>query len=235
MRAPETIYSDNDIIVVNKPPGISVHRGDFIREETLVDFLARKFPEIRSVGDNPRERPGIVHRLDRDTSGVLVLARNQESFLALKSLFKNRLVEKVYWAIVCGRIKQKSGVITSPIGRLAKSPSLRGIQPKKGALRGARDAITEYRVVKEGKSHSLLHVRPKTGRTHQIRVHLKSIGNPIACDRVYGGKNVCCPEGAHRQLLHAYSLSFSFSEGRGRTFEADPPQDFLLAKKQIGL
>ena len=218
---------------MNKPPGTAVHGGDSIQEETLVDFLLKKFPEIRQVGDEPEIRPGIVHRLDRDTSGVMVIARNQESFEYLKNLFKNRQTEKRYWAIVCGKLKQKSGVIDLPIGRLAKSPVKRGVVQGRSQIRGEREAITEYQVLKNGEKFSLLELTPKTGRMHQLRVHLKAIGHPVACDTKYGGKNVCCPEGARRQLLHAKSLSFSFPEGRKLYFEADPPEDFALAESSI--
>lgn len=229
----EVIYSDKDLIVINKPAGISVHAGPTVRGQTLVDFLLEKFPEIKAVGDNPQVRPGIVHRLDKDTSGVMVIARNQKSFEALKDLFKKRLVEKTYWAIVCGRPKEREGAISFPIGRLVKNPLKRGVERGRSRIRGAREAITEYRLLGGGEKFSLLELKPKTGRMHQLRVHLKAIGYPVACDKIYGGKNVCCPEGVARQLLHAQSLSFSFPEGHKLYFEADPPEDFDLALKEI--
>lgn len=224
---PETIYSDRNLIVINKPAGISVHRGPQVRGETLVDFLLEKFSEIKSVGDNPNMRPGIVHRLDKDTSGVMVVARNQKSFGELKELFKNRRVDKTYWAIVCGKPKEKSGIISFPIGRLVKNPLKRGVETSKNRIRGAREAVTEYKVLRSGSEYSLVELKPKTGRMHQLRVHMKALGHPVACDKLYGGKNVCCPAGVHRQLLHAKSISFSFPEGRKLHFEADLPEDFL--------
>ncbi len=233
MYIPEIIYSDQDIIVINKPPGTAVHGGGFITGQTLVDFLVCRFPEIQNVGDDPVIRPGIVHRLDKDTSGVMVAARRQESFEALKLLFQSRQVEKIYRAIACGEVKRSSGVIASPIGRLAKNPTKRGVAVGRSKIRGAREAVTEYRVLKSGGGYSLVELKPKTGRMHQIRVHVKSIGNPIACDRVYGGKNVCCPPGANRQLLHARSLSFTYPEGRHLHFEAEEPEDFRLAQRRI--
>ncbi len=249
----EIIYSDKDLIVINKPAGISVHGGDRVTGRTVADWLLEKFPEISGVGDDPKTRPGMVHRLDKDTSGVMVVARNQKSFEYLKGLFQARLVEKIYWAVVCGRLKKREGVISFPIGRLVKNPLKRGIEPgpREGiqkTVRGAREAITEYGVLKSGENFSLVELRPKTGRMHQLRVHLKALGNPVACDKLYGGKNVCCPEGANRQLLHAKSVSFSFPafaspshkatelqseaaagrpEGRRLNFEADPPEDFI--------
>lgn len=229
--APEIIYEDHDLIVVNKPPGIPVHGGISVQGETLVDFLILNFPEIKNVGDDRVVRPGVVHRLDRDTSGVMVVARNQESFTALKKLFSARAVEKKYLAILCGALPKKQGVIAYPIGRLVKNPLRRGIAEEKSRIRGAREAITAYRVLKETEKYSLVEMCPKTGRMHQIRVHAKALGHPVACDTVYGGRNVCCPPDARRQLLHAQSISFSFSEGKKLFFEADPPEDFLFAEK----
>ena len=243
----EIIYSDDDIIVINKPSGISVHRGDSVHVPVLTDFLLEKFPEVKNVGDDSVLRPGIVHRLDKDTSGVMIVARNQKSFEELKELFKTRRVEKTYWAIVCGTPKKSSGVINLPIGRLVKNPLKRGVAEGKRKIRGAREAVTEYRVLKSGgevrlpggsrtsdsQVFSLVELKPKTGRMHQLRVHLKAIGHPVACDKIYGGKNVCCPEGATRQLLHAKSISFSFPEGRRLFFEADAPDDMTLAIKGI--
>lgn len=231
----EIIHEDPDFLVINKPPGISVHGGQNVRGETLVDFLVERYPEIKTVGDDPAMRPGIVHRLDKDTSGVLVVARNQKTFDALKNLFKNRLAEKIYVAIVCGSPQNREGEISFPIGRLIRNPLKRGIDlsPNKKSIRGAREALTKYKVLKSGKNYSLLEVIPKTGRMHQIRVHLAAINHPVACDQVYGGKNVCCPTGASRQLLHARSLSFSYPEGRKLYFEADPPEDIRLAEEQI--
>ncbi|MEK7541244.1 MAG: RluA family pseudouridine synthase [Patescibacteria group bacterium] len=243
----EVIYEDGDLIVVNKPPGISVHGGGSVLGRTLVDELYQRFPEIAGVGEDAA-RPGIVHRLDRDTSGVMVVARNQRSFTALKELFHQRLVEKTYLAIVCGVPRQREGVIDLPIGRLASDPTKRGSVRYRGRIpvRGAREASTRYRVLKRGAGMALVELKPKTGRMHQLRVHMAAIGNPVACDTKYGGRNVCCPLGvggaagaqplrarAGRQLLHAQSLCFSFPEGRRISFAADPPEDFMLAQKGI--
>lgn len=235
----EIIYTDDDIIVINKPPGVATHGGKTVSRPTVADFLLAQFPEIVSVGDDQINRPGIVHRLDKDTSGVMVAARNKQAFEALKELFKNHKVEKVYWAIVCGVPRASEGTISAPIGRLAANPLKRGIEQGRSRIRGAREAVTHYRVLKKGDLYSLVELKPKTGRMHQLRVHLKSIGHPVACDRLYGGKNVCCPQGAsrtgivdavsNRQLLHARSLSFSFPEGKRLFFEADVPDDFALA------
>ena len=221
----EIIYADDDMIVINKSPGMSAHPGTAVSDATVADFLLEKFPEIAFIGEDAA-RPGIVHRLDRDTSGVMVVARNQKSFYALKEIFQKRRMEKVYWAIVCGVPAKREGAIDFDIGRLASNPTMRGTAIGRTVLRGVRDALTHYRVLKASDGYSLVELHPKTGRMHQLRVHMKAISHPIACDTKYGGKNICCPAGAGRQLLHARSLSFSFPEGRRLFFEAEPPEDF---------
>lgn len=235
----EIIYKDDDMIVVNKSPGISVHGGVSVSGITVADMLVAQFPEIARVRDPlaPAEeaalRPGIVHRLDKDTSGVMVIARTQTAFDALKILFQSRAVAKTYRAIVCGAPKDRSGIIALPIGRMIKNPLKRGVAQGKIEIRGAREAVTEYRVIKAGIQYSLVELMPKTGRMHQLRVHMKALGHPIACDVVYGGKHVCCPSGVSRQMLHASSLSFSYPVGVKRYFEADPPEDFILAMREV--
>ena len=233
----KVIYSDEDLIVVNKPAGISVHGGLTVQGSTMVDFLLEKFPEIKSVGDEPELRPGIVHRLDKNTSGVMIVARNQKTFLALKELFQKRLVEKKYLAICCGEFKEKLGIINMPIGRIIANPLKRGVNPPTGGgksrIRGEREAVTEFRVIKTREALSLVELKPQTGRMHQLRVHLAALHHPVACDTVYGGKNVCCPMGAGRQLLHASSISFSYPEGRKLIFEAEAPPDFAIAEESI--
>ncbi|MBI3420560.1 MAG: RluA family pseudouridine synthase [Candidatus Sungbacteria bacterium] len=228
----QIIYADSRFIVINKPPGISVHGGISVSGATLVDTLLAQFPELAGVGDDPQIRPGIVHRLDKDTSGVMIVARTQESFLELKNLFQKRRIEKVYHAIACGVMREDHGIITFPIGRIKRNPLKRGITQGSNSIRGERDAVTEYRVLKQGATMALLELKPRTGRMHQLRVHCKAIGHPIACDAVYGGKNVCCPSGATRQLLHARSLSFSLGKTRF-SFVADPPEDFAVAQQAI--
>jgi 23S rRNA pseudouridine1911/1915/1917 synthase len=223
------LYSDDNLIVINKPPGISVHGGISVSGETLTDILSRQFPEILHVGDDPHNRPGIVHRLDKYTSGVMVAARSHAAFYALKKLFKEGRMEKTYEAIVCGSPKKKSGVITMPIGRLVKNPLRRGVQKGKRQIRGARHATTRYRVIAHDANYAHVQLMPETGRMHQLRIHLEAIGHPIACDTTYGGKNVCCPPDARRQLLHARSISFSYPEGRRLYFEAGLPEDFAIA------
>lgn len=230
----EVVYVDENLMVINKPPGISVHGGPSVLGPTVADFLLKRFPEIQGVGDEPFFRPGIVHRLDKDTSGIMVVARNQKSFERLKYLFSHREVEKTYHAILCGTPKETSGVISYSIGRLVRNPVKRGVRRGDGTnIKGEREAATEYRVLRSGQKYSLVEFRPKTGRMHQIRVHAAAIGHPVACDTTYGGKNVCCPEGARRQLLHAQSLAFQFIPGTMLRFDADPPENFSSASESI--
>lgn len=223
------IYEDKNFLALNKPAGIAVHRGAGIKEATLADWLVEHYPEVKSVGDDPEERPGIVHRLDKDTSGVMLAARNQETFESLKRLFKTRRIEKTYLALVVGAPKKSSGIIDEPIGRMASRRTKRGIGKN---ILGARQAVTEYRVLERfGAAHrgriggySLIEVRPKTGRMHQIRVHLASIGAPVVGDKTYGGARAEFP-GVDRNFLHAFSLEFSYPEGRRWHFEAALPAD----------
>lgn len=233
----EIIYEDKDLIVVNKPPGVSAHGGLRVTGPLLTDFLIERFPEVKTVGDFPHFRPGLVHRLDRDTSGVMVVARNQESFTALKELFMTRQIEKIYWAMVVGHLREREGRIELSIGRLRSNPSRQTVRRNASDqhLKGEKEAETFYHVLKEGEGFSLVELKPKTGRMHQLRVHLKAIGHPVACDRKYGGLHVKCPTGAARQMLHARSISFSFPPGRRLFFEADLPQDMKLALRETGM
>jgi 23S rRNA pseudouridine1911/1915/1917 synthase len=221
------IYQDKNIIAIDKPAGLQVHPSTISRQvpekNTLVNYLIYKFPEIKKVGDEPNLRPGIVHRLDKDTSGVMVAARNQKSFEELKELFKARKIEKEYLALVFGKLKNKKGVIEKPIAR-AKSY-------KKQVIAGAktrakfRPAVTEYEALEEYENYSLVKVAPKTGRMHQIRVHLASLGNPVVGDKKYKFKNLKAPKEIRRQLLHAQSLKFKLF-GKKYFFQSEIPWDF---------
>ncbi len=228
-RAIGVIHEERDFLVLDKPAGVSVHRGASMVGETVTDWLLRTYPEVKTVGDDPEMRPGIVHRLDKDTSGVLIVARNQPAFEALKRLFQRRQVEKIYLALVLGVPSERSGAIETPIGRLARHPTKRGVGAK---LRGARAAITRYRVLERFDGYALLRVRPHTGRMHQIRVHLKSIGHPVAGDRVYGGMKASLL-GLDRQFLHASSLEFSYPEGRRLRFESPLPPELNAVLKEL--
>lgn len=224
------IYEDENIIIINKPAGLQVHPVKSLcdhgvdSEQTLVNGLLHKFPEIKNVGDVPELRPGIVHRLDRDTSGIMAVARNQKTFLLLKNKFKNHEIKKLYWAIVYGRPLKKRGIIEKP---LAKSADY-----KKQVVAGEktrtkiRPAITKYEVLKNFQNFSLLKIIPETGRTHQIRIHLSSIGHPVVGDEKYRLKNIQKNTLSPRQLLHAKRLEFNLY-GKDHNHTARLPEDFI--------
>ncbi len=209
------LYEDVDVIAVDKPAGMVVHAGAGHATGTLVNALLHHFGTLSSV--NGDLRPGIVHRLDRDTSGVLLAARTDSAHQALAAQFRDRMIEKTYLALVHGHMKQPEGRIATPI---ARDPVRRTRMTAK--LGSGRSASTEYRVLEELGSLSFLEVQIGTGRTHQIRVHLASIGHPIAGDRLYGAP-AAIPDlpALSRFFLHAYRLRFtSPSSGERITVES---------------
>ena len=221
---PVIVFENENLVVLNKPAGLLMH-SDGQGEATLVDWLIVHFPEVTTVGDKPEERPGVVHRLDKDTSGIVLVPRNQKYFEYLKSLFAHGKIKKTYLAIVRGVPKEKGGIIDTPIS-LKPGTTKRTVHGGKMT----KSAITQYKVSKELKNASLLEVFPKTGRTHQIRVHMASIGHPVLGDTLYGSKKN--EEEAPRQMLHAYSVELELEPGKVVKFAADPPGDFraFLAK-----
>jgi len=230
----EVIYEDGDILAINKPAGLLVHGTEKSEDKTLVDWLVENYPEIKNVGDlssgGKAVRPGIVHRLDRDTSGILLVAKNQKAFEYLKKLFQKREIKKKYIALVSGKIKNERGVIDLPIGKSKKDFRKRA---SIGKLAGkVRDAVTEYKVLERfpafvpgQRGYTLVEVRPKTGRTHQIRAHFRAIGHPLVCDKLYGPKNKDCPSDLERHFLHAASLEFALPDDSRVLLEADLPED----------
>ena len=228
------IYKDENIIVVDKPAGIKVHPSSFEEDDTLVNFLIAKFPEIKNVSDgSPGSdlRSGIAHRLDKDTSGIMIVARNQKAFSELKRLFQERKIEKKYLALVFGKLKDKKGIIIKPIARAGnyKKQVIAGRKTKTKI----REAVTEYKVIKEFDNYSLVEVVPKTGRMHQIRVHFFSLGNPIVGDKIYKLKSKVQPFSssrlilnAKRQLLHSESIKFEL-KGNKYSFQSEIPDDFI--------
>jgi 23S rRNA pseudouridine1911/1915/1917 synthase len=218
----EIIYEDEDILALSKPAGIVVHHDAKHISDTIVDWLLKKYPNLKGVGDDP-ERPGIVHRLDKDTSGVLIVARNQKTFLYLKNLFQTGGVQKIYLALVVGFVKKDSDIINAAIARSTKYFEKRVVGGKQGR---SREAITEYHVRERFKEeYTLLDVSPKTGRTHQIRSHMAHIGHPIACDKLYGGRLFVCPAGLERQFLHAVSIEFVSPSGAQMHFDVPLAED----------
>lgn len=228
------IYEDSDIIVVNKPAGVVTHPDKDHKEGTLIQEVLKIRPDIAGVGEDPL-RPGIVHRLDKETSGVLLVARNQKAFEFLKSQFGGREIKKKYIALVQGNVKENSGVIDLPIGK--SGSDFRKKLASEKASGKLRKAITDYKVLERFRDYTLIEAYPKTGRTHQIRAHLKAIGYPVACDSLYGGKRQVCPFGLERHFLHANFLEFSMPGGSRMKIEADLPEDLqdilqILRKKQ---
>lgn len=222
------LFEDDDILVINKPAGIRVHVDSQEKENTLVNFLVAKYPEISSVHDESKDawmRPGIVHRLDKDTSGVMIVAKNKRALAELKRKFQDKEVEKKYQALAHGRFKEKKGVIEKPLAR-AVSYKKQVIANDKTKTK-VREAVTHYEVLREFGEYALLEVSPKTGRMHQIRVHLASIGHPILGDDKYLPKNMkeTAVGSASRHLLHAKSIRFELF-GKDYFFETDLPDDF---------
>lgn len=224
------IYENPDFLIIDKPSGLLTHpvnRRD--KGESVVGWLLEKYPEIAkvsdkygtSVGEWTDLRPGIVHRLDRETSGLLLVAKTQSAFDYLKKLFQEHKVKKTYLALVYGKLKNKNGVIEMPIGKLnmRQTTKIHGKHKLK-----EKTAITNYKVLKEYDDYSLLELSPQTGRTHQIRVHLKSIGHPVVCDPLYANKNNICPPQLGRLFLHAQKFSFVSPNNEALAVETDLPE-----------
>lgn len=229
----EVLYEDPHFLVVNKPPGMVVHPAGRVRSGTLVNALLHHCAGSLS-GIGGVERPGIVHRLDKETSGLLVAAKTDRAHMGLTRQFAGRKVDKRYRAVVVGVVEADEGVVEGPIGR---HPSDR---KRMAVVEGGREAETTYRVVERFSAHTHLEVRLRTGRTHQIRVHLASIGHPVLGDKAYGGRRLRRGRRAAgealigRQALHAWRLAFDHPvEGRRMAFEAPPPEDFEEALRRL--
>lgn len=233
---PRVIFENSDVLVIDKPAGLIVHSDGRTHEPSVCDWVIARHPEMKGVGEpwispqgNTIDRPGIVHRLDRTTSGVMIIARTQTAHAFLKAQFQARTVAKKYLALVYGHPKENGGVIEAEIGRSATQP--RRWSAQFGAKGNKRAAITHWRVIKRFEDPetatplALIEAQPKTGRTHQIRVHLKAIGYPIICDPLYAEKKPCL-FGFTRPALHAWSLALELPDGTRAEFEASPPEGF---------
>jgi len=231
MSEPSVIYEDKNFLAVLKPAGWLTHGVGQEKNDNapvLADWLLKRYPELKKVGDEPELRPGIVHRLDKDTSGVILVPRTKEYFSYLKSLFQSRAVKKTYLALVWG-VPERTGKIEAAIG--IKSGT---IKREVGGRKMQKPAVTEYKVKNTyenegGEQFALLEVRPLTGRTHQIRVHLKHIGHPIVGDPIYGRRK----EEAKQLMLHAYALEFETEPGKTLRIEAEPPEEFEKCLNQL--
>jgi len=219
MNSVQVIYENENFVAVNKPAGLIVHRvkSESV-EPTLVDWIIKRYPEVKNVGDDLENRPGIVHRLDKETSGILLVPKNQAYFEYLKKLFQSGEVKKTYIALVWGKVVPETGVIDKPIG--LKSGTIKRTVFVRNA-KMVKSAVTEYKVKEYLSKYSLLEVYPKTGRTHQIRVHLASLGYPVVGDKLYGKKK----SNLDRLFLHAYSLEFAPRLGEKLRLTADLPSD----------
>jgi 23S rRNA pseudouridine1911/1915/1917 synthase len=219
----EILYEDDDLLVVDKPAGLTVHPAPGHPAHTLVNAILAHFPHLADMGDSLR--PGVVHRLDKDTSGVMLVAKNSAAQADLARQFKSHSVTKAYLALVKGRLEPENGIIEADIGRDPRH------RKRMAVVAEGREARTEYRVVKYIGGYTLLEIMPETGRTHQIRVHLAAIGFPVVGDKVYGVKSKYLA----RQFLHACRLGFKLpSTGQYVEFESELPPDLEKALEDIG-
>ncbi|RME06072.1 MAG: RluA family pseudouridine synthase [Anaerolineae bacterium] len=223
----DILYEDDNVLVINKPAGMVVHPAAGHASDTLVNAVLAHAPGIEGVGGE--KRPGIVHRLDKDTSGVMILAKNDAAQHWLAAQFHDRQVEKRYLALVDGRPPTPEGRVEAPIGRDPRHRQRMAILPPgKGRM-----AISEYFTRRQFERHTLLEVRILTGRTHQIRLHMKMLGCPVAGDRIYGRKTPTLP--LERQFLHAWRLALILpGETRPRTFETPLPDELQAILNLLG-
>jgi 23S rRNA pseudouridine1911/1915/1917 synthase len=218
----EILFEDNDLIVINKPAGLVVHPGAGHQQHTLVNALLSNCTTLSGIGG--KERPGIVHRLDKETSGCLVVAKNDATHRGLSRQFAERTIEKIYLALVAGKLRKQTGAIEEKISRHPVHRQRMAVT----SLRG-RAAKTEYRVLRSGDEASLVECRLHSGRTHQIRVHLHHIGHPVLGDKVYATP---LAKAFPRQMLHAWKIGFRHPQtGEWRNFEAPLSDDFATALK----
>ncbi|MFA5129076.1 MAG: RNA pseudouridine synthase [Patescibacteria group bacterium] len=218
-QEPKIIYEDKDILVVEKPAGLEVASEKEKDEPTMVDWLVEKYPSIAKVGPDPA-RPGIVHRLDKSASGLLLVAKTEAAFELLTKQFKERMVKKEYTVLVHGELTQDEGIIEFPI---ARANSGRFAALPLGSETG-RMAITEYEATERFKNFTLLKVRIKTGRTHQIRVHLFALGYPVVGDKLYRPRKIKEPV-LPRLFLHASKIIFTDFNGEQQEFKSDLPAE----------
>jgi len=236
----DVVYEDADVLLINKPAGLVVHPAAGHAAGTLVNAILAHVPgwggqsgagspttAPTATGIGGEWRPGIVHRLDKDTSGLILVAKHDVSLRKLQNQFKNRLVTKIYLALVEGKLIPDHGRIDAPIGRDPRARQRMAVLPRRGRL-----AQTDYRVLAYLGEFSLVEVRPLTGRTHQIRVHCAAVGHPVAGDPVYGHRKRTLP--LTRQFLHAWQLSFNLpSSGERVTFTAPLPEDLREVLKGL--
>lgn len=228
----QIIYDDDDVIVVNKPAGLVTHPGAGVHATTLVAGLLERYPELASLPEQGRgsaQRPGIVHRLDKETSGLLVVARSQRAYESLTQQLAARTAKRTYLALALGSMQAARGVVDAPIGRSSRDPT------KMAVASTGREARTSYTVLRrfcEPLRATELELHLETGRTHQIRVHLAAIGHPVLGDARYGGSRRS--SGVNRLMLHAMRLGFvGPGSGKALEFEAQPPEEYLASVQRF--
>ncbi len=215
----DIVYEDADLLVINKAAGMVVHPAPGHSEDTLVNALLAYYPQLQETEEE--QRPGIVHRLDRDTSGLLIVAKHTRAQAALSEQIQRHEITKRYIALVEGNVALDQGSIDAPIGRDPRHRQQMAI-----VAHGSREARTHFRVQERFARHTLLIVQLETGRTHQIRVHLKAIGHPVVGDQTYGSGNVMRGSTLHRQFLHAHQLQLTHPfSGEALQFEVPLPAD----------
>ncbi|OGG60555.1 hypothetical protein A3C89_04210 [Candidatus Kaiserbacteria bacterium RIFCSPHIGHO2_02_FULL_50_50] len=233
MQTIEILEEDDNVLVINKPSGLLVHEEkQGSAEPTVVAWFLTTYPEARGVGEpqydmqgNLIERSGVVHRLDKGTSGVLILAKTQEAYNHLKSQFHDRLAQKEYQAIVYGYFKAIKGRIEAKIGRAKSDPRKRSAF--KNAVGTLRDAVTDWELITQNAQFAHIRLMPKTGRTHQLRAHLTFLSHPIVGDGLYATKEQFrSTQEVSRILLHAHSLTITLLNGEQKKFTAPLPGDF---------
>ncbi|MBX4198798.1 RluA family pseudouridine synthase [Candidatus Parcubacteria bacterium] len=230
----EILYEDDDILAINKPAGLVVHADGHTKEPSVAEWFVSKYPEAKDVGEPLGDipRPGIVHRIDRETSGVLLLAKTKEGHACLKEQFQNHEIEKIYHAFIYGEFQEDHGTINLPIGKSASD--FRKRSAERGARGELREAVTYYQVMKKTPEVSLVEAKPKTGRTHQIRVHFKALHHPVVADPLYARTK---PKllGFERLALHARQATFTNVKGEKNVVVAPYPNDFQTALDKIGI
>lgn len=234
--SPYILYEDDDCLVINKPAGLVVHSDGRTDEASVAEWFANKYPQSRDVGEKMGEveRPGVVHRLDRETSGVLILAKTLEGHAQLKEQFQNREIEKIYHLFVHGDLIDERGAINLAIARSAGD--FRRWTAGRGKKGEVREALTYFQVLKRSpdKSWTFVEAKPKTGRTHQIRVHFQALQRPVIADSLYAPSK---PKllGFERLALHAKAVTFKTLKGEKVNVEAPYPEDFKKALKEADL
>lgn len=244
LNEPTVLYEDDDVLIIHKPYGWLTHEDGFTDSPTVVEWFLARVPEANGVGEEGYtkdgkvlNRSGVVHRLDRETSGILVLAKTQEAHQFLKQQFQDREVKKEYRAFVYGRVNDRWGTINRAIGRNAKDSRKRSAE--RGAKGKLREAITDFERIGmgeyEGEAFSYVKLKPKTGRTHQLRVHLRALDRPIVCDGLYADYKIEKSNnlGCNRLMLHAHMLEFTLPNGSKERFIAPLPLSFERAAERI--